>query len=73
MKNIESSACVRPRFVNTAGLSELTGWSANKIRVLVFERRIPFRKLGRSLVFDTNEIFKFLEQLPGLPLDQVKN
>lgn len=48
--------------VDIVGVSDLLGVSARHIRRMVFERRIPYLKVGRLLRFDRAEIAIWLER-----------
>ena len=39
---------------------------------MVARRQVPFRKLGRRLVFFEEELFEMLEQAPGVRPDELQ-
>ena len=40
---------------------------------MVARRQVPFRKLGRRVVFFEEELAEMLEQAPGLRLDELRS
>ncbi len=59
-------------YLNTAQLSKLIGRSEAGIRNLVLRRRIPFRKPGGRLVFVRSEIEAWIDQAPGIRLEELE-
>ncbi len=45
-----------PKFLNVKEVAELLRIAPRTIYDMVSQRRIPFRKAGRQLLFDLNEI-----------------
>ena len=44
------------RFVGVTDLAEYLGLNTNTLRYWIWQRRIPFHKLGRLIRFDLKEI-----------------
>lgn len=61
-----------PAFLTKRELAELTGWSIRKIDYLRAQRRIPFIRHGRTVLFPTAEVEAFLMQghVPALGAGQ---
>jgi excisionase family DNA binding protein len=49
-------------------VAQLLGRSEQAIYKLVARRQIPYRKLGKKVIFLKSEVERFLNDLPGLPL-----
>lgn len=49
------------RFLKIGQVAELLNCSVPTLRYWVFRGKIPFIKIGRSIRFDEQEIFKWLE------------
>lgn len=50
------------RYLNTKQLVELLQIKESHVRALVFRREIPFKKVGKLVRFDRNEIERWLEE-----------
>ncbi len=51
-----------PVYLTNNDLEELTGWGSRKIAYLRKERKIPFIKHGRRILYPTDEIEAYLRQ-----------
>lgn len=51
----------KKKYLNIKELSELTGYSLSTIYRMTSERRIPFIKLGKNLLFDDEDIRNWLD------------
>jgi len=51
-----------PVYLTNNDLEELTGWGSRKIAYLRKERKIPFIKHGRKILYPTDEIEAYLRQ-----------
>lgn len=49
-------------YLTKTELMELTGWSARTVEYKKSERKIPFVRRGRTVLFPTDEIFQWLEE-----------
>lgn len=49
------------------------GLTEKGLRRQVEKGRVPFRRLGRKIVFVTSEIQQWVNDLPGVSLDQVNS
>lgn len=50
-----------PALIDVRAAAELLGTSERQIRSMVFERRIPYMKIGPKLRFDPAELEDFLD------------
>lgn len=48
------------------------GTTEKALRRQVERRRVPFRRLGRKVIFIESELSAWLETLPGVTLEEVK-
>ena len=60
-------------YLNTAELSKLIGRSEGAIRNLVMRRRIPYRRAGGRLTFIRGEIDKWIDQAPGVRVEELED
>ena len=51
-----------PVYLTNNDLEELTGWGSRKIAYLRKERKIPFIKHGRKILYPTDEIEAYLRE-----------
>ncbi|MEL6706018.1 MAG: excisionase family DNA-binding protein [Bacteroidota bacterium] len=51
-----------PPYLTRQQLAELTGWSLRKVDYLKAERRIPYIRRGRSVLFPTAEVEQYLNE-----------
>ncbi len=56
----------------TDDLSEFLGRSSGAIRNLVMRRAIPYRKVGGRLMFIKSEIKEWIENSPGVRLQDLE-
>jgi excisionase family DNA binding protein len=66
------STVTRSRFCGTKEVAAFLNCKEQRIRVLVFERRIPYRKFGKRLLFDLQEVERYFESLPGLSAEDIR-
>lgn len=50
----------------------MLGRSENAVRRMVERRQIPFRKSGRRVLFLESELQAFIEALPGVSLEDLR-
>jgi excisionase family DNA binding protein len=50
----------------------MLGRSENAVRRMVERRQIPYRKSGRRVLFLESELRAFIEALPGLSLEDLR-
>ena len=50
-----------PVYLDKKQLMELTGWSARKVEYVKAERRLPFIRRGRTVLFPTDAVEEFFE------------
>jgi excisionase family DNA binding protein len=53
------------RYLSVKEVAEYLGRTEKSIYISVGRRQLPYRKLGKKLVFDRLEIDKFIAALPG--------
>lgn len=49
------------------------GLTEKALRRHVDRRRIPFRRLGRKIIFLTTELQSWLASLPGMSIEEIKS
>jgi excisionase family DNA binding protein len=59
------------RFLSVKEAAQYLGRSEKSIYISVGRRQIPFPKWGKKLVFDREELDKFISSLPGMTFDDV--
>lgn len=62
----------RERLLSVEGAAEMLGRSENAVRRMVERRQIPFRKCGRRVLFVESEIKAFIDALPGISLEEMR-
>jgi hypothetical protein len=60
------------QYLTVIQCAELIGRSPSALRNLCMRRKIPYRKAGGRLVFLAHEIQSWVEQGPGLKLEDLK-
>jgi excisionase family DNA binding protein len=60
------------RLVDIAETAVILGRTENAVRRMVERRQIPFRKSGRRVLFRESELRAFIDALPGVTLDDVR-
>ena len=63
---------MRERLLSVEEAAEMLGRTTHAIYRLVERRHIPFRKAGRRVVFVESELQAFIEALPGLSLEDLR-
>lgn len=53
------------KYLSIKELAEILNMSVSGIYSLVYEKRIPFRKVGRLLRFDSEEVEDWIEKHPA--------
>ena len=56
--------------VNDRGAGELLGVSRHTVRKLVREKAIPYYRIGRRVIFDTDELAAWLRARRVAPVDE---
>lgn len=51
-----------PPYLDTRQLCDLTGWSVRKVAYLRKERRVPFIRRGRSVLYRTADVEAYLDE-----------
>lgn len=60
------------RFLGVKELSEYLGISINTIYSYIWQKKIPYIKIGRIVKFDLEKIERWLESKSVSPLDKIK-
>jgi len=60
------------KFFYTDGLAVFFDRSPGSIRNMVARKAIPFRKVGGRLIFFLDEIEEWMDQCPGVRLEDLK-
>lgn len=63
---------MRERLLGVEEAAEILGRTTHAIYRLVERRRIPFRKDGRRVMFVESELKAFIEALPGISLEELR-
>ena len=63
---------IKERLLGVEGAAEMLGRSENAVRRMVERRQIPFRKSGRRVLFLESELRAFIDALPGVSLEEVR-
>lgn len=63
---------MREKLLSVDEAAEMLGRTTHAIYRLVERRRLPFRKSGRRLMFVESELKTFIEALPGLSLEDLR-
>lgn len=61
------------RYVRTVELATTLGLTASRVRRLVYERQIPYYKVGTTLLFRLDEIDAWLEKRRVVSVTEVRN
>lgn len=51
-----------PAYLTRQGVMDLTGWSARHLSYLQAQRRIPYHKRGRTVLFKTADVEAYLAE-----------
>ena len=60
------------RLLDVPETAAMLGRSENAVRRIVERRQIPYRKSGRRVLFLESELRAFIEALPGLSLEDIR-
>jgi excisionase family DNA binding protein len=52
-------------------MAALLGCSEQAVYKQVYRQTLPYRKLGRKVIFLRQEVEAYLHELPGLPLQRI--
>jgi len=63
---------MREKLLGVEEASEMLGRSQNALRRMVERKQIPYRKSGRRVLFLESELRAFIDALPGLSLEDVR-
>jgi excisionase family DNA binding protein len=63
---------MRDRLLDVLETATMLGRSENAVRRMVERRQIPYRKSGRRVLFLESELKAFIEALPGLSLEALR-
>ncbi len=63
---------MKDRLLDVPETAAVLGRSENAIRRMVERRQIPYRKSGRRVLFLESELRSFIDALPGLSLEDLR-
>jgi excisionase family DNA binding protein len=63
---------MKDRLLDVPETAAMLGRSENAVRRLVERRQIPYRKSGRRVLFLESELKAFIEALPGLTIEDLR-
>ena len=63
----------QPRFLTVADVARMLGRTEGAVRQMQHRRQIPFRRVGRRVVFIEAEIEMLINESPGCRLDEVRD
>ena len=63
---------MREKLLGVEEAAEMLGRSENAVRRMVERRQLPFRKSERRVLFLESELRAFIETLPGLSLEDLR-
>ncbi len=63
---------MKDRLLDVPETAAVLGRSENAIRRMVERRQIPYRKSGRRVLFLESELRAFIDALPGLSLEDLR-
>jgi len=63
---------MREKLLGVEEAAEMLGRTTHAVYRLVERRRLPYKKDGRRLLFVESELKAFIEALPGLSLEEVR-
>jgi len=63
---------MRDRLLDVPETATILGRSENAVRRMVERRQIPYRKSGRRVLFLESELQAFMEALPGLSIEDLR-
>ena len=58
--------------LDVATAAQLLGLSQRSLRARVARQLVPYRKLNHRVVFKKSELEQFLDDLPGVTLEEVR-
>jgi excisionase family DNA binding protein len=64
---------MKDRLLDILEAAVVLGRSENAVRRMVERRQIPYRKSGRRVLFLESELRMFIETLPGLSLENLRD
>jgi len=63
---------MKDRLLDVPETAAMLGRSENAVRRMVERRQIPYRKSGRRVLFLESELKAFIEALPGLSIEDLR-
>ena len=61
------------QFLDVQDVSKLIKRTPGAVRNLVLRRKIPYKKVAGRLLFDMEEIQEWIDNSPGMSLEEIKN
>ena len=71
IKKEEATPLIQAAILDLRGAACLLGMTEKGLRRQVERGRVPYRRLGRKLIFVRSEIESWFQRLPGLTLEEV--
>jgi predicted DNA-binding transcriptional regulator AlpA len=59
------------RFLTASDVAEMLGRSEGAVRQMTYRQQLPYRRLGRRVVYLEKEILSMIDRAPGLTLAEV--
>jgi excisionase family DNA binding protein len=59
-----------PRYIDASRTAQYLGITTQALYNLVARRFVPFRKMGKKLVFDVQELDAYIARLDGIGADE---
>jgi hypothetical protein len=69
---MQQRRAINGELIDIASASQLLGCSQKSLRARVARRIVPFRRFGGRIVFRLTELEQFIEQLPGVTVEQAQ-
>ena len=68
----DSRLLIESTFLSYADVAKLLRRSEASVRQMTHRRQIPFRRIGRRVVFIHSEILQMVDSAPGIRLEEIK-
>lgn len=64
---------INKRLLSIADTATYLGLTESSLRKRVERRQVPFRRLGKRIIFDLQELERFIQTLPGISLEEIEH
>jgi len=68
-----STVKTNKKFIRIPELADMLGLSVSTIRGLVSQRKVPFMKLGGSILFNPDEVIRYIHTKRVKTIDEVQD